>query len=181
MNEIVFVRHSAPHIDPARPARDWPLSAEGRALTVDLGKRLGPYAGAKVVSSPEVKARETASILHDALEGSTLQEDPDLREHDRANLGFLPRADFERGIAAVFDHPDRLAFGDESGTDVRARFAAALARACPAPGQPLVVVTHGTALTLHLSGLTDIDPIAFWRSLTMPMAMIVEGRSVRVL
>ena len=178
MGRITLVRHSIPAIDPATPARDWVLSSAGVTAAEDLAGRMDGFEMTAIVSSDEPKARQTAEILAHA-HNWRLDCDPDLREHDRSTLGFLPRADFEAGIARLFANPGDLVFGSETADAVRTRFKAAVARAHRAnAGGDLLLVTHGTAMTLYLAQMAEIEPLSFWQAMTMPMAVLLDGGTV---
>ena len=180
MAKLILVRHSIPLIDPARPARDWVLGAEGHAAATALAERLSGHGIGAVVSSDEPKARQTAQALTTRLQ-LPLALDRDLREHERASAGYLPRAEFEASIARFFAEPAELVFGDETADEVFLRFSAAVGRSMAAETGNVALVTHGTALTLYLARMTGIDPLPFWRSLTLPMAIEVAGGSLTVL
>jgi broad specificity phosphatase PhoE len=178
MGRIILVRHSIPAIDPDGPACNWVLSPEGVTAAAVLAGRLDGLNLTRIVSSDEPKARQTAEILARARQWD-LDLDTDLREHDRNAVGYLPREDFEAGIARLFVSPADLVFGSETAIQVLVRFSAAVERAQhAAPGGDVLVVTHGTALTLYLAEAAGIDPLPFWRAMTMPMAVVLEGGSV---
>jgi len=180
MTKMIFIRHSTPLIDPAMPARDWVLSAEGHVAAAALADRLVRHGIGTVVSSDEPKARQTAEAIASTLR-VPLALDRDLREHERANVGYLQRSEFEAGIASFFAQPEELAFGDETADQVFARFSAAVRRSAEPNRGTIALVTHGTALTLYLARTTGIAPLPFWRSLTLPMAITVEDGSPTIL
>jgi broad specificity phosphatase PhoE len=180
MTKLIFIRHSTPLIDPTRPARDWVLSAEGHAAATALAERLVGHRIGKIISSNEPKARQTAEAIAIALH-LPLSLDKDLREHERANVGYLPRPDFEASIARFFTQPGELAFGEETADHVFARFSGAVERGVEPNQGTIALVTHGTALTLYLARTIGIAPLPFWHSLTLPMAIAVEGGALSIL
>lgn len=180
MTKLILIRHSAPLIDPALPARDWVLSAEGHVAAIALAERLTGHAIATVISSDEPKARQTGEAIASALQ-VPLALDGDLREHERANVGYLQRPEFETSIARFFAQPGELVFGEETADQVFARFSAAVERGEGPNHGTVALVTHGTALTLYLARTTGIAPLSFWNALTLPMAIAVEGRSLSVI
>jgi broad specificity phosphatase PhoE len=180
MAKLILIRHSIPLIDPARPARDWVLSAEGHAAAATLAERLVGHGIGAVVSSDEAKASQTAQALAARLQLPPAL-DRDLREHERASVGYLPRTQFEASIARFFAEPGVRVFGDEAADEVFSRFSAAVERSMAAKTGNVALVTHGTALTLYLARTAGIDPLPFWRSLTLPMAIEVAGGSLTVL
>lgn len=180
MTKLILIRHSAPQIDPALPARDWLLSAEGHAAATALAERLAGHGIGKIISSDEPKARQTAEAVASTL-NLPLALDRDLREHERANVGYLPRPDFEASIARFFAQPEQLAFGEETADQVFARFSAAVERGAGPNRGTIALVTHGTALTLYLARTIGIAPLPFWHSLTLPMAIAIEGGVLSIL
>lgn len=181
MTGLIFIRHSMPAIDPARPAREWELSAQGVAAAQAMAVRLAAVPVSAIVSSTETKARQTAAALAQPR-GLHVQDDADLREHERAGVGFLERPQFEAGVANVFAHPGQRVFGEESADEVFDRFAAALERAgSQNPGTNVMLVTHGTALCIYLARIVGVDPVPFWQALTMPMAVQLDGVRLTIL
>lgn len=180
MTKLILIRHSTPQIDQTVPARDWVLSAEGHAAAKALAARLTDYGVDAVISSDEPKARQTAEAIATTLQ-LPLELDRDLREHERTNTGYLPRPEFEAGIARFFAQPDELAFGEETAGQVFSRFSAAVERSMKQSRGTVALVTHGTALTLYLARTTGIAPLPFWRSLTLPMAIALEAGSLNLI
>ena len=87
-----------------------------------------------------------------------------LRETARRSVGWQPPDERERGIRALFEQPEEVVYGEESGRDALARFEAAVA---DLPGQT-VVVTHGTVLSLFAAARTGRDPFDIWHGLGLP-------------
>jgi broad specificity phosphatase PhoE len=70
--------------------------------------------------------------------------------------------------------------GWEPQEEVAARFEAAVLDAMRATDRPVVVFTHGQALTLWLQRLGAItDAVGFWSRLAMPDAVPVEVQTRR--
>lgn len=180
MTKLILIRHSMPLIDSALPARDWVLSAEGHAAAVGLAERLTDRGIDAMVSSDEPKARQTGEAIAAALR-MPLTLDKDLREHERINTGYLPRPEFEASIARFFARPEELVFGEETADQVFERFSGAIRRGLEPDRGTVALVTHGTALTLYLARTIGIAPLPFWRSLTLPMAIEVEGAALSIL
>lgn len=180
MTKLILIRHGAPQIDPAIPARDWLLSAEGQAAARALAGRLTDRGIGTIVSSDEPKARQTGEAIAGALH-LPLALDKDLREHERLNVGYLPRSEFEAGVASFFQQPGELVFGEETADQVFARVSAAVKRGMERHDGTLALVTHGTALTLYLARRTGLEPLAFWHALTLPMAIELDDGTVKTL
>jgi broad specificity phosphatase PhoE len=150
------------------PAREWPLSDEGRRACEAFAGRLAAYQAPAIISSAEMKARETAAILAARLE-LTLGIDADLNEQRRENVPYLGRPVFEARIRRLFAEPDALVFGQETATQAYRRFAGAVQRALAAhPDGDVALVTHGTVMTLYAERHAGVEPFAFWLALTMP-------------
>jgi len=85
---LFLVRHA--HSDPGDPDSLRPLSARGRQQARDLGDRLAAVAPEAVLTSPLLRARETAAAIAKAA-------DADLRIDER----LAPGATAEDVLAAV--------------------------------------------------------------------------------
>jgi broad specificity phosphatase PhoE len=177
---IVLVRHGKPEIEDGVPSADWKLSAQGRDAAAALGERLREFRFAQIASSPEPKAIGTAEAVASRL-GLQVAIDEGLAEHARRSVGFLPRKEVEDGIAALFAHPDRLVFGDETADACFARFQQALERQRVEGTDDIIVVTHGTILSIYVSRICGIDPMPFWRGLALPTAIVLTGAQMHVI
>ena len=146
---------------------DWCLDDEGRAAAALLADALevGEGIGA-LVSSTEPKAMETADAIAKRW-GVEVHPDPRLREAMRPWIGPGYRAMAHRYLRGEsYD-------GWEAHAEVAARTAGAVADAVAvADGAPVVVVTHGLALSVHLSDRlgAGFDPDTFWSCLAFPDA-----------
>ena len=174
MRKLVLVKHSLPEIDPTVAASRWHLSEVGRLRCHSLAERLADYDIGAVVSSMEPKAVETATIVgerlglaHDIVEG--------LHEHERDEVGFLPRAEFEGRVADFFARQGALVLGSETGEDAYARFAKASDAVIETyPRGDLAVVTHGTVISLFVSRATGTDPLPLWKRLQLPSLVVLS-------
>src|SRR5579859_4354999 len=169
---LILVRHSKPDVAPDVPAAEWRLSAEGRERCGPLAVRLATYAPTAIVSSTEPKAVETAAVLAERL-GLTATQRDDLREHDRSGVGYLAPDAFEAAIAAFFRQVNDLVLGKETASRARERFTVAVEDELAAHGTgSLIVVAHGTVITLFAQEYADIEPQSFWRALGMPAYVV---------
>jgi broad specificity phosphatase PhoE len=160
---LLLVRHSLPELVPSVPSEEWRLSEEGRRRCGTLAERLAPHEPAVLLSSTEPKARETAELIAPAL-GLDVQLSDGVRESARRTVGWLGRDELDRGIRALFERPDEVVYGEESAAAALSRFEAAV----DGLGEPAVVVTHGTVLSLYVAARTGRDPYELWRSLELP-------------
>lgn len=165
---MLFVRHSQPAIVAGMDRGAWALSLTGRSRAADLGVRLVEHVGSQpartVLASTEAKAIETGELL--AL--GAVVTDVRLREVSKP---WYYEADDHQAAACTY-----LAGVDLPGWELRAealgRFDAALAAI---EGSQLVVVTHGTILSLWLgTQIEGFDPVPFWLDLEMPDAWNVN-------
>jgi broad specificity phosphatase PhoE len=173
--KLVLVRHSAPEIAPGVPASQWRLSDEGRLRCEALAAQLATYELGAVVTSTEPKAVETGQIVARILR-LPIESAPGLHEQARPEVGLLAsREQFQARVASVFEHPDQLVFGSETGDEAHARFTAAVdAVLRQHPDGNLVIVSHGTVITLFVAHATGVDPIPFWKSLGLPAFVVLS-------
>jgi len=173
---LILVRHSLPDIDPAVPASQWHLSAEGRLRCRTLADRLAAYAYAPdvVLSSVEPKAVETAQIAARQL-GLPCEAVEGLHEHDRSNVVGLDRARFHDAVARLFAQPQELVFGSETAEQARLRFAAAVDGVLRRyPDANVALVTHGTVLSLFVAHAAGVDGYRLWRQLGLPCFVVLS-------
>jgi broad specificity phosphatase PhoE len=160
---VLLVRHSAPELEPGVPSEQWRLSEEGRKRCGPLAERLAGFEPRVLLSSTEPKARETAELVAPAL-GLEVQLSDGLRETARRTVGWLEPVELERGIRLLFERPDDVVYGEESAGAALSRFEAAV------EGLPdsVVVVSHGTVISLYVAARTGRDPFELWKSLELP-------------
>jgi|SRR5581483_7992775 len=171
---LILVRHSQSQPDPARPASQWGLTEVGRQRCAGLADHLAAYAPARIFTSAEPKAAETGSLVAARL-GLPHAVAAGLHEHLREHAGWLTDEMFQRTVAALFERPTELVWGEETAAEAGDRFEAAvrglLARHA---GETLAIATHGTVMTLFIARHTGIAPIPFWRSLGMPAFAVLS-------
>src|ERR1700694_133591 len=100
----VYLSHPQVLMDPAVPVPDWGLSEIARSRTRTRATRPCLRGFRRIVASTEAKARETATILGDAL-GVGAETASDLHENYRSSTGYLPPAAFEGLAKAFFAEP----------------------------------------------------------------------------
>ena len=178
---ILLAKHSQPIADPSKPAPEWVLSTVGRRRALALAASLRVRRPARVLASPEAKARETAEIVAASL-GLGVEVVDALREQERPRLPFAAAEDaFARAIAEGFRRPDEALHGGESVERARARFAGAVEEiAASAGGRPALVVTHGTVLAAYVARVVGRDPFPLWRALDLPswLALDLDARAL---
>ena len=167
-SKLIVVRHSLVSVDVGETAHRWSLSAAGRQRCLPLARRLLPYQPTSIYSSLEPKAAETAKLIAPELQ-LTVRHRPDLRETQRFGVPFMPQAQFDANVARYFAIPDQRVFGGESADEAHARFAGAIERIeRQAPAGNIVVVAHGTVISLLVSRRRGTDPYGYWKQLRMP-------------
>jgi broad specificity phosphatase PhoE len=173
----LLVKHSLPAIDPGRTAREWRLSAEGLRRCAPLAAALAEYAPRAVVTSVEPKARETGRAVAAAL-GLPVDAFAGLHENDRMGLPYLPAHELEEMIARFFAQPDQVVMGRESADEAHARFVAALERVGRAyPRGTVVVVAHGTVISLLVARAAGLAAFDLWRRLGLPSFVALDRES----
>ena len=172
---LLLVRHSLPQMVTGVPASRWRLSAEGRHRSRALAERLAAYDPAAIVASEEPKAVETGQIVALVL-GLPFETAPGLHEHERAVVRDLGSPEeFQAQVAAFFQRPGELVLGYETAGQAHARFAQAVARVLELhPDGNLVIVSHGTVMSLLVARANDLDPVPFWQSLGLPALAILS-------
>jgi len=178
---LVLVKHSLPEIQEELPAREWRLSEEGRIRARRLAERLNEYQPAVVVSSVEPKARETAEIIADRLKAE-FHIAEGLHEHDRHTTPYLSKAEFEHSIQEFFANPESLVFGSETAEAAHTRFAQAVNAVLEShQDETVVIVAHGTVISLLVSRLTGLSGLSLWKQLGLPSFLVIDRRSNQLL
>lgn len=172
MNHIILVKHSLPEVIPAIPASQWRLSPRGRTRCKTLAEKLMPYSPDVIVSSIEPKAVETAQLIAGQMD-KPFHTCEGLHEHDRTDVEFLGREQFESRVQDFFRHPDELVMGRETAHQARDRFSHALTSVTAKyPDKSIAVVAHGTVITLFVETLTGLEPYQFWKKLDLPSFVV---------
>lgn len=152
----LYITHPQVRIDPTVPVPRWGLSDLGRSRSEVMARRAFVTELARIVSSEETKAIETAAILGRAL-GLPVEVRPDLHENDRTATGFLPPPEFEATADLFFAHPETSIRGWERAIDAQTRIVTAVsAIAAERPDAASAFVGHGgvgTLLFCHLRGI----------------------------
>lgn len=175
MHRLLLVRHAPPLVEPGTPPQSWRLGAKAKARVLDLAKEVRSYTPSRVVTSDERKARETGTVLAEAL-GLPCETFPGLHEHERGLSDFFASDDaFRQAVHTFFEQPNRLIFGHETAAQAQKRFTEALATLSVGyPGETLAVVSHGTVISLAVALWAGCDAYAFWQRLPMPALIVVE-------
>ena len=138
-----LIRHAHTEPRPDVPSAEWGLTAAGREAARELALRDDWLDLTLVASSPEPKARATASPIAEAA-ALDLRLDRDLREAGRPWVDGDYAAEARRYLSGE-DLP-----GWEPAEDVRERMERAVRLLAVEAGGPLAVVSHGLSLSLLL-------------------------------
>ena len=174
---LILVKHSVPQLEPEHPAHTWKLSEEGRLRAHRLAEQLEDYKPEVMVSSDEPKAKETAEILgvHLRLQVQTL---PTLREHDRSHVPFLSHDVFQSSVREFFQKPEELVFGGETADQAHARFYQAVHSILNEHrDKSVVIVAHGTVISLFVSRITGSSALELWTRLGLPSFVAMDLHS----
>jgi broad specificity phosphatase PhoE len=178
MTRVVLIRHAMPQMEEGTPSADWKLSPEGIGAATALAAQLTRFRFAGIACSPEPRAVGTATAMAQALK-LPVEIDDDLAETQRRTVGFLPREQIEAGIRRLFEQPLEIVFGEESANAAYARFAVAIERQAKKSTGDVAVVTHGTILSIYATRVArHADIYAFWKSLKLPDAILLDGGSL---
>jgi alpha-ribazole phosphatase len=180
---LVLVRHAEAEAS-ARGrcygSLDVGLSATGRFQCSSLARMLAPEPVAAVVSSPRVRAVETAVAIAEP-HGIEVHVDDDLRELDFGELEGRMYDEIAASLPELYvawmTTPTAVRFpGGECYADLRARSLAAVASLRDAyPGQTVVTVTHGGVIRAVLSDVLGIPDEHVFRIAVEPASIsIVE-------
>ena len=170
---LALVRHSISEPDDAVPPSQWRLSAEGLVRAGDAVDLLRHLSASRIFTSYEPKAYGTATVIAQHL-GLPVQTAPGTHEHERPRMPFYEAGAWHRLIQRFFANPDELVFGLETADHARERFKrATTSLSRQYEGEDLILVTHGTVLSLYLAEVLQEDPYSIWQGLKMPDVRVV--------
>jgi broad specificity phosphatase PhoE len=82
----------------------------------------------------------------------------------------------------LFARPHELVFGNETAQQAHTRFAGAVAQVVERhPVGNIVIVTHGTVISLFVAVHANLDPFALWKQLAMPSFVVLAVPSFKLL
>ena len=178
---LILVKHSLPEIVENVPAQDWKLSDDGRVCAQQLAARLNQYQPEVIVSSVEPKAKETAEIIA-RKHNLELQIVEGLHEHDRSKVAYLLKDEFQAAVREFFEKPDTLVFGSETADACHARFQQAVHSILDQNlDATVVIVAHGTVISLFVSRLTGISDLLLWHELGLPSFLVIDVQSATLI
>jgi broad specificity phosphatase PhoE len=176
-NYLILVKHALPEIVETVPAHEWKLSEDGKSRAEVLAHQLIPYHPQILITSTEPKAIETADIIGKRLQ-LPVHLGQNLYEHDRRGSAFLSKEKFEELIQEFFAKPDALIYGSETADQAHQRFSEALYSILNThENKTLVVVAHGTVISLFVSRLTGTSAFELWKELGLPSFVVLDMNS----
>jgi broad specificity phosphatase PhoE len=176
MTRICLIRHTTSVVDPAVTADLWKVTAEGRRRVVALFPALVEQGVDLIVTSPERKAVITGEILAHGLH-LRREEDAGLSEQSWSQVPFLAESSaFTEAVRQHFATPNEAVFGEEPSRDAGVRFDWVVQEVVSRSDPPRLpaFVSHGRIMSAWIAMLTGEDAFAFWQSLQMPDAFIVD-------
>jgi len=177
MKPLILVKHSLPEIRENVPAREWSLSEEGCERAQRLAEILKQYRPEVILSITEPKARATARIL-----GENLKLDFEvvggLHEHDRSNSPYHSKDKFQALVREFFKKPETLIFGNETASQALKRFQESVNFLLKRyKDKSVLIVSHGTVISLYTSWLTGCDGYSLWQDLGLPSFVTLDLKS----
>lgn len=178
---LILVKHSSPKIIEDVPAREWKLSDEGRDRAQKLVEKLKKYRLNEIFSSDEPKAQQTAEIISGAL-GLENYVMAGLHEQVREGVLFSSYEEFQKKVESVFEQPDELVFGNETANQALDRFRKSVDLVLGSSNaETVLIVAHGTVISLYVSWLTGINGYSIWQKLGLPSFVVLDMRSKTLL
>ncbi len=170
-----------PQVDVETPAHEWRLRHEGVAAAGVLADRLraADYHPTKIVASLEPKATQTGSVIAERLRLPFATAEG-LHEHDRRASGFLSTDVFAARMRDLFANPESVVFGDESASNALARFAKAVDQVVSDETGDVVIVSHGTVMSLFVASRARVDASELWAVLGLPSYVSLELPNHRI-
>ncbi len=153
---VRYLTHPQVVIDPDVPVKEWSLTDQGceRARALAASGRLDRTT--RIISSGEVKARQTADILAEAT-GVSVEQREAMHENDRTSTGFLKPAEFEAVADAFFADPDVSMRGWETARTAQERIVREVKDTLQQPlTGDVLFVGHGAVGTLLYCALSGV-------------------------
>ncbi len=105
-----------------------------------------------------------------------------LHEHDRSNVPYQTEDEFQTSIREFFQKPDTLVYGKETADQAHTRFRQAVFSVLSShPNETVVIVAHGTVISLFVSRLAGISDLSLWGELGLPSFVVIDLQSNSIL
>lgn len=178
--KLFLVRHARPIIDPHVPVAEWQLDPQGGTELERLASLPSLASAVRIVASTEPKALHTAEAIRATVGLPEVQSYADLGEVYKA--GFVQ--DHDATMARLFAEPDRSVLpGWESAAAALNRFRSCLNERLAETDGDLIVIAHGTVISLYLADLLGQERVdlAAWAAISFPDLTVVDPTGRRVL
>ena len=155
-----YISHPEVTLDPGVPVPDWRLSGVGRGRLKQVCSAPWLQSLGRIMSSPEAKARETASILS-KCSGAPVVVVEGSGEVDRSSTGYVPHQEHEDLADRLFGEPTQSACGWETAVAAQKRIVAVVNGFLQRYGSDcnVAIVGHGAVGSFLLCALAN-RPIA---------------------
>jgi broad specificity phosphatase PhoE len=87
---------------------------------------------------------------------------------------------FAARMRDLFAHPDAIVFGNESASAALARFAQAVDQVVSEESGDVVVVSHGTVMSLFVASRARVNASELWAALGLPSYISLELPNYRI-
>lgn len=164
-SKLVLVRHARALASSDLPSREWPLSEVGRSDAKALARQLDLPSGTPVVSSDELKAKQTAEAL-----AAEIVIDSRLREVGRPWV----EGEYDATARRWLEGEDLE--GWETRSDVVRRMIEAVDETDARFGRGVCLVSHGLAISVLVAELAVVDRVEFWSRLRFPDCVTIDLR-----
>ncbi|SDL86841.1 histidine phosphatase family protein [Sediminibacillus halophilus] len=170
MGQLLLIKHAKPIISSSIPSSNWVLSNAGIKQAAKLAPFLDKYDFSTIFTSEEPKAIHTARIIATEL-NQQVEIKKGLHEHERhQNRIIYPENEWQSIIKSFFDCPNDLVFGAETASEAFDRFDAAVKSLIHSQSrqEDMVIVAHGTVISLFVARYNLVNPYEIWQKLGMP-------------
>ena len=101
-----------------------------------------------------------------------------MHEHDRSGVPYHSKDKFQNLVQEFFDRANELIFGNETANDAFARFRQAVDIVLNSYNdKTIVLVAHGTVISLYVAWLTGCDGYSLWNELGLPSFVVLDIQS----
>ena len=169
MRKLILIKHAMPNIDESVPSKEWLLSEEGKIKSKSLANYIKEYNVKHIYTSDEQKAIETGEIICKEL-NLDLKIHKNLHENDRTGLNYLTHDEYDKVFKSFFNNPFNNVVGNETAKGAQSRFIEAITDIIEnnEAEEDIVIVAHGTVISLFVSNFNKVDTFPLWQSLELP-------------
>lgn len=173
-HSLILVKHAPVTIDPTVQRELWHLSKEGIRCCLPLAKTLAGYAPTVLIASSVGNAQETARhVASVLLLPVTVAEN--IHENDRRGLPVVSASLFRKRMAMFFNEAEERIMGMESAHEAQQRFCQAIDRlVAEHENETIVVIAHGTVISLFAAAYNALEPFPFWQQLEQPSLAVFD-------